>query len=147
MQDWRFSWPDLVVFQLLPTLLCEFLQVLLLVLASDLDLTDGVNRGVSPADTATSSLRSRRPRRVEDAATSTRLGPLKVHSVDTAAACGRLFSPSGEVEVSVDAAADHVHHRRSQGPTCYFSFFRVLSVFLGQLSHVWNDRVVSCFLT
>lgn len=72
--------------QLLPLLRCKLLQALLLAPASSSGLTVGGMRGVSPVDVRSTSLRSRRPRRVENAATSTRFCPLKYLSDNTATA-------------------------------------------------------------
>jgi hypothetical protein len=137
----------LVDIQLFPFLLCELMRVSSLAPAGETDLTVGVNRGVAPADVLLASLKSRRLRRVEDAATSTRLSPLKICSGDPAAACWCLFSPSGETTASMQAVADLVVYRRSQGLSCCFTFYGVLSVIWGQLPRFWMVLVASCFLT
>ena len=72
--------------QLLPLLRCKLLQVSLLASVSRPGLTVGEMRGVSPADLRSTSLRSRRPRRVDTAATPTRYIPLKYLSGNLAAA-------------------------------------------------------------
>jgi hypothetical protein len=123
-----------VVLQFVPKLLCVQMQVGVLALASFSVLTAGVNRGVSPADVLSASFRSRRPRRVAAAATSTRRGPLKVRSGDLAAACGGFVSPSGEVELSKMAVADLHRLRGARGLDCFLVSFRVLFVIWGQLS-------------
>jgi hypothetical protein len=75
-----------VFLQLLPLLRHKLLQALLLAPASWSGLTAGEMRGVSPADLRSTFFRSRRPRRVETAATSTRFIPLQHLSGNTAAA-------------------------------------------------------------
>jgi hypothetical protein len=55
-----------------------------------------------------------------------------------------LFSFSGEVEASAKAVADHGCSRRSQGLTCFFTLFWVLSVVWRQLFRVWTVLVFSC---
>jgi hypothetical protein len=146
MEEKQFSGLYLVDLRLFHVLLHELMQVKLLVLAGETDLTARVNRGVAPADAPLASPRSWRPRRVEDAATSTRFIPLKFQSGDLAAACWCLFSPSGEAEALLQAAADFDLHRRSRWHGCTFYFFRVLSVKWGQLPKFWIVPVTSCFL-
>jgi hypothetical protein len=77
MEEKQFSGLYLVDLQLSHVLLHELMQVKLLVPVGETDLTAGVNRGVALADAPLASPRSRRPRRVEDAATSTWFIPLK----------------------------------------------------------------------
>jgi hypothetical protein len=145
----RWFWGLFVVdLQLLPALKRELLRVTALALAVGTGLTVGVNRGVAPVDAPSTSPRSRRPRRVADAATSTRFFPLTFCSGDSAVACGCFFSHSGEAEALMQAAADLVLRRRSHMLGCIFLFLRVLSVKGGQLSQIWMFLVISsCFLT
>lgn len=110
--------------QLLPVLFVVLLQAWRLARAGVLGLTAGEVRGAAPADVALAFARSRRPRRVDTAATSTRSSPLKFLSGDSAAACGGFFSPSGEDVAPVRAAADRLWRRRSQGLSCYFFLFQ-----------------------
>lgn len=111
MELWRILWPILVALQLFP--FREHMRVMS-------DLTAGVNRGVAPADAPLASARSRRPRRVTDAAISTRTFPLQVYSDDSAAPCWRLVFLSGEAHASIQATADFNLHGRSQGSFCLF---------------------------
>jgi hypothetical protein len=147
MEDRWFSCLFLVVFRLVPVLLRVLLRAMLLVFAGEAGSTAGVFRGVAPADVLFASLRSWRSRLVDTAATSTRLSPPKFCSGDSAAACWCIFSFSGEVDALLQAAADLFQHRRSRGPGCNFTFFRVPSVIWGQLVRVWMVLVTSCFLT
>lgn len=82
----RCLYRSLVVLQLFPKLLCERMQVGVLVFSSVSTLTGGEDRGVAPADVLSAFFRSRRLHRVATATTSTRLCPLKVLSSDLAAA-------------------------------------------------------------
>jgi hypothetical protein len=126
--------------QLLPPLWYKLLQVSLLAPASRPGLYVGEIRGVSPADLRSISFRSRRPRRVETAATSTRFLPLKYLSGNTAAA-GDASSCSPARQRIGFCAED------PKGLVVIFCFSRVLSVLWGQLSHVWTVLVISSFLT
>jgi hypothetical protein len=117
--------------QLLPVLFVVLLQAWRLARAGVLGLSAGEVRGAAPADVALAFARSRRPRRVDTAATSTRRSPLKFLSGDSAAACGGFFSPSGEDVAPVRAAADRLWRRRSQGPSCYFFLFQGSFCFSG----------------
>jgi hypothetical protein len=134
-----------VVLQLFPKLLCERMQVGVLVFASISALTAGEDRGVAPADVLSSFFRSRRLCRVATAVTSTRLCPLKVLSGDLAAARDVFASPSGEVTMSAMVAAD-LRLRRAQGLDCFFAVSsRVLSVIWGQLSQFLVGSCYSLF--
>jgi hypothetical protein len=147
MEERWFSCRFWVFLQLFPVLLRVLRRVMMLVFAGETDSTAGVIRGAAPADVPSASLRSWRSRRVATAAISTRLSPPKICSGDSVAACWCLFSLSGEVEASMQAAADLFQLRRSRGFGCNFTFFRVLSVIWEQLSWVWMVPVTTCFLT
>jgi hypothetical protein len=134
------------VLQLLPVLVV-LLQVWRLARAGALGLTAGEVRGAAPADVPLAFARSRRPRRVAIAATSTRSSPLKFLPGDSAVARGSFFSPSGEDEAPVVRQWIVFCAEDPEGLVAIFCFFRVLSVFRGQLSHVWTVPVISCFLT
>jgi hypothetical protein len=128
-----------------PKLLRGLMQVGVVACAIGPLLTAGVDRGVSPADVASSFFRSRRSRRVDTAATSTRRGPLKVRSGDLAAASEGFASPSGEVELLKMAAADL---RGARGLDCFSSLFLGFFLQFGDCCpSVWLVPVFSCFLT
>jgi hypothetical protein len=114
--------------------------------ASGVDLTTGVVRGVAPADMLITFARSRRPRRVIDAATSTRKCPLKDYPGDKAAPAGASSLTPGwryrcwrrRIVLGAEDPKDLA---------VFLSFSRVLSVSLGQLSKFWTVLVLSSFLT
>lgn len=97
-------------------------RVMAPVSAGEADLTAGSNRGVAPADMLLSCFRSRRLRRVATAATSTRLGPLKIRAgVSAAALFGFVFLSDGATTPS-RAAADFFLQTSARGLGCFFVF-------------------------
>jgi hypothetical protein len=142
-EPWRLLYRSLLR-QRSPKLLRVLMQVGVVAFAAGPVLTTEVARGVSPGDVPSSSSRSRRPRRVATAATSTRRGPLKVRSGDLAAASEGFVSPSGEVELLKMAAADH---RGARGLDCFSSFFLGFVLqFWDNCPSVWLVPVFSCSL-
>jgi hypothetical protein len=98
-----------------------FLQVVRPAFVGDSDLTAGRIRAVCPADVLSSFFKSRRLRRVGDAATLTRLRPLKFPFGDLVAVCWCFGVISGERARCFQAAADRAESRRHQGLVCGFS--------------------------
>jgi hypothetical protein len=125
----------------LSLLVWSLMQVEVLVVASELVLTAGVDRGVAPADVPSASSRTRRPRRVATAASSKRPGPPKVQAGVLAAAMGCFVSRSGEFEAALMAAADLVLLRGARGLGCNFFVFQGSFCMLGTAVPV---LVVSC---
>jgi hypothetical protein len=143
---WRFLCRSLLqrlqLFRLL-----KLLQVMELAHAFASDLTVGVDRGVAPADVPLAFARSRRPRRVVTAATSTRILPLQVFSGDIAAACGGFVFLSGETRAFVQAAADLDPCRRIRGRSCNFAFFQGSFCNLGTAVQGLDGSCTQVFLT
>jgi hypothetical protein len=132
-------------FRLALVLLCVLMQAFKQAPASGLGLTAGGVRGGAPADTLITSARSRRSRRVIQAATSTRRCPLKDFPGDTAAPAGASsFAPAWRIRCWRRRIVVCAEDRKDLD--AFFFFPRVLSVFLGQLSKFWTVRVSSCFL-
>lgn len=109
--------------------------------------TAGTNRGVAPADVPPSVFRSRRPRRVVFAATTTRWFPPKVLPGDIAAAGVVFVSPSGGATAIVRAAADSSVQSWVQGLGCNFLFFRGLSAKFGTAVLFLDVSCMHVFLT
>jgi hypothetical protein len=146
MEELRsFLCPYLVALQLF--LLWELMQVMKLAQASENDLTVRVDRGVTPADAALASARSRCSRRVVYAAISTRTLPLQVYSGDQAAACWCFVFLSGEALAFMQAAADLDLHRRIRGHSCNFVFYQGSFCNLGTAVQVLDGSCIPVFLT
>jgi hypothetical protein len=113
--------------------------------ASGVDLTTRVVQGVAPADMLITFARSRRPRRVIDAATSTRRCPLKDYPGDKAApVAASSLTPAWRYRCwrrRIMLGAED-----PKDVAVFLSFYRVLSVILGQLSNFWTVLVLSSFL-
>jgi hypothetical protein len=100
------------------------LQVVRPALVGVSNLPAGRIRAVCPADALPSFFKSRRLRRVGDAATSTRLRPLKFPFGGSVAVCGCFGVFSGERAQCFQAAADRAERRRHLGPDCVFPFLQ-----------------------
>jgi hypothetical protein len=133
--------------QLLPVLFVVLLQAWRLARAGVLGLTAGEVRGAAPADVALAFARSRRLRRVDVAATSTRSSPL------SSSPATQLWRAGASSLLPATMRLRGVRQRIgfcAEDSKCLFvifCFFRVPSVKWGQLSHVWTILVFSSFLT
>jgi hypothetical protein len=81
-------------------------------MASETDLTVGMDRDIAPTNAPLASARSWRSRRVAYAAISTRNLPLKIRSGDQVASYWCLVFPFGEAHAFRPAAADFDLHGR-----------------------------------
>lgn len=108
----------------------ECLRACKLAFAGGCGLTVGLNRGVAPADVASADFKPRRPRRVADAAISTRCEPPQVWSGDTAATLVVfVFFSGGATAATADrVVAESMRQGWFQGPGCSFVCCRGLSV-------------------
>jgi hypothetical protein len=100
------------------------LQVVRPAFVGDSYLPAGRIRAVCPADALPSVFKSRRIRRVGDAATSTRLCPLKSPFGDSVTACGCFGVISGERAQCFQAVADRAERRRHLGPVRVFPYLQ-----------------------
>lgn len=125
--------------------LCVLLQVMAPAPVGVADLTVGTNRGVAPADMLLSCFRSRRLRRVATAATTTRLGPLKIRTGDLAAApVGFVFLFGGAMTAS-RAAADSFVQISSRGLVCICVVSQGLFCIVGTAVPVSGFILYPCF--
>jgi hypothetical protein len=115
-----------------PAVLAAVLQVVRPTFVGGSDLTAGWIRAGCPADVFPSFFISRRLRRVDDAATLTRLCPLKFPFGDIAAVCWCHGVFSGERVRCFQAAADREESRSHQGLDCVFSFLQ------GAFCNLWT---------